>query len=77
MESLQNFLLRFLSFIYTKAAPKEMPHILLCWPTGSEVDLLDIFIRNNAAEMTLVFPLTLKSRWHYWDLSDNHRITES
>jgi len=25
--------------IYTKAAPKVMPPVLLCWPTTSEVDV--------------------------------------
>jgi len=31
-------------YVYMRAAPKLMPPILLCWPTTSEVNVVDMAV---------------------------------
>jgi hypothetical protein len=31
-------------YIYTRTAPKVMPPILLCWPTRSEANIVDMAV---------------------------------
>ena len=31
-------------YIYTRASPKVMPPILLCWPTTSEANVVDMAV---------------------------------